>query len=171
VGRSIACAVALCLAGVTTQAGSILGDWSGTGNAIIVGLGGNGAEQLANLDVTSATNIGGVLDFAGTLDVTGVGYSASQCGTGGNVTASGFLLPNGLIDFGVAGNPTGFVGSRSSNSITGLFASLNGDLYHWTFTSSPVAAAPEIDPAGALSGIALLAGGIALIRGRRRELR
>jgi LPXTG-motif cell wall-anchored protein len=33
----------------------------------------------------------------------------------------------------------------------------------------PSTAAPEIDPAGLLSGLTLLAGGLAVIRGRRRK--
>ncbi len=36
-------------------------------------------------------------------------------------------------------------------------------------TKSVVAAAPEIDPAGALSGVTLLLGGLAVMRGRRAK--
>ena len=33
----------------------------------------------------------------------------------------------------------------------------------------PVHRAPEIDPAGAMAGLTLLAGGLAVVRGRRRR--
>jgi hypothetical protein len=36
-----------------------------------------------------------------------------------------------------------------------------------TTSSSSVTSAPEIDPAGALSGLTLLLGGLAVVRGRR----
>jgi len=35
--------------------------------------------------------------------------------------------------------------------------------------SGPPARAPEIDPAGALSGLSLLVGGLAVVRGRKKK--
>jgi len=166
-----ACVVAVCFAASVAQAGSpIVGDWSGSGTAVTVGPGGNGAEELATVDILSATPSGGNLALIGTLDVTCVGFSAAQCGTGGVVDLTGSLSPSGVLDFGPAGNPNLFAGSYPGNTtFSGVASSLDGDVYDWTFTSSSAAAAPEIDPAGMLSGITLLAGGLAVIRGRRRK--
>jgi hypothetical protein len=166
-GRKVICVLALCFAGSTVQASSLVGDWSGFGTPVTIGIGGNGADQLAQLDFTSATPNDGVLDLLGTVDVTCVGYSASQCGSGGNINVSGTLSPSGVLDVSLPSNPNAFAGSYSGgNSFTGVITSLNGDVYDWTF-SSKAAAAPEIDPAGILGGITLLAGGLAVLRARR----
>jgi hypothetical protein len=44
----------------------------------------------------------------------------------------------------------------------------NGYNNHQKWGSDAVATAPEIDPASALSGLTLLVGGIAVMRGRRK---
>jgi hypothetical protein len=166
-----ACVVALCFASSVAQASSsIVADWSGSGTAVTVGPGDNGADELANFVVLSATPSSGGLALLGTLDVTCVGFTAAQCGTGGIIDISGSLSPGGLLDFGVAGNPNLFAGSYpGGTSFTGVASSLDGDVYDWTFNSTSAAAAPEIDPAGMLTGLTLLAGALAVIRGRRRK--
>jgi len=42
------------------------------------------------------------------------------------------------------------------------------ELHSWSQRSASAVAAPEIDPASALSGLTLLVGGIAVMRGRRK---
>jgi hypothetical protein len=75
------------------------------------------------------------VDFVGTLDVTCVGYSAADCGTGGVVAISGSLSSSGVVDLGIAANPTLFAGTLSgSNTVTGVATSLDGDVYDDTFT-------------------------------------
>src|SRR5579863_101391 len=106
--------VALCFAGSVAQADSpIVGDWSGSGTAVTIGPGGNGANQLADAVISSATPSGGDLALLGTIDVTCVGFSAADCGTGGVINLSGTLSPSGVLDFGIPGNPDAFAGSYS----------------------------------------------------------
>jgi hypothetical protein len=100
------------------------------------------AGLLAGPILASTTPSYAAVNFLGTLDVTCVGYSAGDCGTGGAIAISGSLSSNGTIDFGVSGNPNLFAGSLSgSNAFTGVATSLDGDVYDWTFnqTSAPVA--------------------------------
>ncbi len=161
-----------------------------------------GAGMLAGPIAASATPSYTPVNFLGTIDVTCVGYG-SDCGTGGAVPIFGSLSSSGVLDLGVAGNPTLFAGTLSSNMITGVATSLDGDVYDWTFsrTFMPVASpivgdwsgtgtpvvigggngatelaalvitgatkAPEIDAASAASGLALLVGGLVVLRGRR----
>jgi hypothetical protein len=166
-----ACVVALCFAGGVAQASSsIVGDWSGSGTAVTVGPGGNGADELAEVVFSSATPSSGGFALLGTLDVTCIGFTAAQCGTGGIVDISGALSAGGALDFGVAGNPSLFAGNYpGGTTFTGVASSLDGDVYDWTFNSSSAVAAPEIDPAGMLGGLTLLTGALAVIRGRRRQ--
>jgi hypothetical protein len=44
-----------------------------------------------------------------------------------------------------------------------------GDQWKWRWKPPTPTAAPEIDPAGALSGLTLLLGGLAVVRGWRRK--
>ena len=165
------------------------------------------AGLLAGPITASATPSYAPVDFLGTLDVTCVGYSAAACGTGGVVAISGSLSSSGVIDLGVAGNPTLFAGTLwGSNTVTGVATSLNGDVYDETFTRTSIPAnsivgdwsgvgipvvigsggngakqidklviastttsAPEIDPASAASGLALLVGCLVVLRGRRPQ--
>ena len=93
------------------------------------------AGLLAGPLTASATPSYAPVDFLGTLDVTCVGYSAADCGTGGVVAISGSLSSSGMLDIGVAGDPKFFAGTLSgSNTFTGLATSLDGDVYDWTFT-------------------------------------
>jgi hypothetical protein len=92
------------------------------------------AGLLAGPIAASAAPSYAAVDFLGTLDVTCVGYG-SNCGTGGVVPIFGSLSSNGMIDFGVSGNPNLFAGRLSgSNAFTGVGTSLDGDVYDWTFT-------------------------------------
>jgi len=93
------------------------------------------AALLAGPITAIATPSYAPVDFLGTLDVTCVGYSAADCGTGGVVAISGSLSSSGMLDIGVAGDPKFFVGTLSgNNTLTGLATSLDGDVYNWTFT-------------------------------------
>lgn len=113
---------------LAAQAGSIVGNWSGSGIPVVVGAGGNGADQNADLVISSSSPI------EGTLDVTCVGYTAAQCGTGGVLDISGSLSVSGTLDVGVAGNPDLLAGTYSGgNTFTGVATSLDGDVYDWTF--------------------------------------
>ncbi len=164
------------------------------------------AGLLAGPIAASAAPSYAPVDFLGTLNVTCVGYSAADCGTGGVVAISGSLSSSGLVDIGTPGDPNFFAGSLSAaNTITGVATSLDGDVYDWTFsrtiapvtspivgdwsgTGTPVvigsgngateladvvitsaAKAPEIDPASTASGLALLAGGLIVLRGRKQQ--
>lgn len=153
----------------------------------------------------SATPSYAPVDFLGTLDVTCVGYG-SNCGTGGVVPLFGSLSSSGMVDIGIAANPTLFAGTLSGgNTFSGVAKSLDGDVYDWTFTrtiapatssilgdwsgtGTPVVIgsgngaveladvmitsaikAPEIDPTSAASGLTLLVGGLAVLRGRKQQ--
>jgi PEP-CTERM motif len=123
--------------------------------------GGNGAEQLADLVISTPLANG---DFVGTLDVTCVGYMPSQCGTGGIVDISGSLSPSGTLDVGTAANPDLFAGTYSGgDTFTGVATSLDGDVYDWTFNRASV---PE--PA-TLSLLGLGLAGVGFLRKRKRN--
>ena len=51
--------------------------------------------------------------------------------------------------------------------ILGMASSGSALADDWWWPPTPVHRAPEIDPAGAIAGLTLLAGGLALVRGRR----
>ena len=148
------------------------------------------------------------VDFLGTLDVTCLGYSAAQCGTGGVLAITGSVSASGIVDFGTAANPTFFTGTLfGTGAINGLGTSLDGSvddvaflhtsgpatnsiLGDWLGVGTPVViasgdngalriadlviasttnVAPEIDPASAAAGLALLAGMVVILRGRRPQ--
>jgi hypothetical protein len=148
--------VGLLAGALAARADSIVGDWSGSGFAVVVGPTGNGAIENVDLVITSATPL------FGTLDVTCVGYKPSQCGTGGVVDVSGSLSAGGTLDFGTTGNPDLFVGTYSGgNTFTGVATSLDGDVYDFRFNR---AAVPE--PATlSLLGLGLV--GVGFMRRRR----
>ena len=86
---------------------------------------------------------GGYTETATSVDFRGVGGDSATMST--NCTA-----------FFSSGPPQSFsCGSTGSNTTPGV----------WT---SPAARVPEIDPALAASGLTLLLGGIAVLRGRRK---
>jgi hypothetical protein len=156
------------LAAGSARADSIVGDWSGSGTVVVLG-GGNGANEIADLLISSATPGGGLLDLLGTVDVSCPGFSASQCGTGGVVSVSGTLSPSGVLDFGTASNPNAFAGTYpGGNTFGGTVTSLDGDVYAWTFNRTSAQAAPEFDPSSEIAALMLLAGVLAVAKGRRR---
>jgi len=60
------------------------------------------------------------------------------------------------------------VASASSNQSGGCF-----QIFWFTFCpkpGNPPVQAPEVDPASAMAGLTLLAGGLAVLRGRRRVI-
>ena len=100
------------------------------------------------------------VDFLGTIDVTCVGYSAQNCGTGGALAISGSLSSNGTIDFGLSGNPALFTGSLSgTNAFTGVATSLDGDVYDWTFTQTSAPATGSIVGDWSGTGTVVVLGG------------
>jgi hypothetical protein len=147
--------VGLLAGALAARADSIVGDWTGSGFAVVVGPTGNGANENADLVITSAAPI------LGTLDVTCVGYKPSQCGTGGVLDISGSLSAAGKLDFGPAANPDLFAGTYSGgNTFTGVGTSLDGDVYDFTFNR---AAVPE-PPTLSLLGLGLVAVGFMRLR-------
>jgi PEP-CTERM motif len=117
------------------QASSIAGDWTGTGQVVTIGVGGNGAEEFASIVFNTPQANG---DFTGTLDVTCAGHTAQQCGTGAVVSMTGSLV-SGAIVFGPSQNPTAFAGTYTGgNSFDGVATSLNGDVYDWTIDRTSV---------------------------------
>jgi len=72
----------------------------------------------------------------------------------------GILLLWSLAAVGMAGNGNGNSGGGNDNC--------QGDCNDPADPSTPTAA-PEIDPAGAASALTLLAGGLAVLRGRREK--
>jgi hypothetical protein len=103
------------------------------------------AGMLAGPIAASATTSFAPVDFLGTLDVTCVGYSVADCGTGGVVAISGSLSSSGIFDFGTATNPNFFVGTlSSSNTVTGVGTSLDGSVTDVTFTRTSVPATNTI---------------------------
>jgi hypothetical protein len=118
------------------------------------------AGLLAGPIIASATPSYAPVDFLGTIDVTCVGYSAGDCGTGGAIPVSGSLSSNGTIDFGVSGNPTLFAGSLSgSNAFTGVATSLDGDVYDWTFNHTGAPATSSIVGDWSGTGTVVVIGG------------
>jgi hypothetical protein len=118
------------------------------------------AALLAGPIGASATPSYAPVDFLGTLDVTCVGYSAGDCGTGGYIAVSGSLSSNGTIDFGVSGNPNLFAGTLSSiNAFTGLATSLDGDVYDWTFNHTGAPATSSIVGDWSGTGTVVVIGG------------
>jgi hypothetical protein len=103
------------------------------------------AGLLAGPIAASAQPSYAPVDFLGTLDVTCVGFSAADCGTGGVVGISGSLSSSGMIDLGTATNPTLFAGALSGiNTFMGVATSLNGDVYDVTFTRTSAPATTSI---------------------------
>jgi hypothetical protein len=119
-----------------------------------------GAALLAGPFAASAAPGSAPVDFLGTLDVTCVGYSAADCGTGGVVAISGSLSSSGAIDIATPGDPNFFAGNLSgSNRFTGLATSLDGDVYDWTFARMIAPATSSIFGDWSGIGTAVVIGG------------
>ncbi len=88
---------------------------------------------------------------------------------GSTFTSLGGILPTNTDNDFIFGAKGLFLGSISTDSGSAVFSSAVP--LGWTCTGScggTVAAAPEIDAASSMAAITLLAGGLAVLRGRRR---
>ena len=68
----------------------------------------------------------------------------------------------GILALSAGMASTAFAGHWTGSAHYGIFTQPNA-------TGQSVVAAPEIDPAGALSGLTLLLGGLAVVRGSRTK--
>jgi hypothetical protein len=112
-------------------------------------------------DFTFSTNANGAIDaWSMSLDGSvpgpgGYGLTATSVGRGG-VGGDSATLSATCTAFFTLGAPQSFgCGSSGSNTTPGV----------WTSSATKV---PEIDPASAASGLTLLLGGLATLRGRRK---
>jgi hypothetical protein len=88
---------------------------------------------------------------------------------GSTFTSLGGTLPTLTDNDFIFGANGLFLGSISTDSLSPVFSSAVPQ--GWTCTGScggTVAAAPEIDPASSIAAFTLLAGGLAVLRGRRK---
>ena len=110
----------------------------------------NGKGAIDGWSMSLAGFVGGLGGWSETLtssDIGGVGGDSATIST----SCTAYFSPSSLQP------PQSFsCGSSGSNTTPGV----------WT---SPAAKAPEIDPASAVSGLTLLLGGVAVLRGRQKR--
>lgn len=103
----------------------------------------------------------GVTDYTSTSSYVSSGFSLTD------YTAAPFGLTGALTGLPVLGANTTGTGSVEFVTILGS-GSYNVQSFDYSITSLTAVSAPEINPASAASGLTLLLGGLAVLRGRRK---
>jgi hypothetical protein len=113
----------------------------------------------------SGTAISGYFDW---LTGASAGCPSSPCTT----TWSGTIDSSGDLAFGGQFGDKYLAGLTTGNTLTGTFTApaSNPDFGYGNWSATLVQA-PEIDPASAASALTLLLGGLAVLRGRRTQVR
>jgi hypothetical protein len=152
------------------NAATLVGDWTGTGQPVPA----DGTSEVVDLTFLTETPEGSAFDLTGTVDIICVNSSDPKCGSHGNLSITGTLAANDSLTLALSGYVNGsFDGSVSvnQNSLTGvLTSSSNGFQADWTLSKVSPNAAPEINPTSAASGLALLVGGLLVLRGRKQRV-
>jgi LPXTG-motif cell wall-anchored protein len=163
-------AATVIIAPMMANASTLIGEWTGTGQPVPA----DGTSEVVDLNFLTETPDGSAFDVTGTVDIICLNSSDPKCGSHGNLSLTGSLAANGSLTTTLSGYVDGnFDGSVSGNqnSLTGVLMSpSNGFQADWTLSKVSPNAAPEMNPASAASGLALLVGGLLVLRGRKRQV-
>lgn len=156
---------------VMANASTLIGAWTGTGQDVPP----DGSSEVVDINFLTETPDGSAFDLTGMVDIICVNNSDPKCGSHGNVSATGLLGANDSLTLAFSGyvDDDTFVGSVSGNqnSLTGVLTNpSNGFQADWTLSKVSPSAAPEMNPTSAASGLALLVGGLLVLRGRKRQV-
>jgi hypothetical protein len=158
------------IAPMMANAGTLLGDWTGTGQPVPA----DGTSEVVDMYFLSETPEGSAFDVTGTVDIICVNSTDPKCGSHGNLSFTGALAANDSLALTLSGYVNGsFDGTVSvnQNSLTGVLGNTgNGFHADWTLSKVSPNAAPEMNPTSAASGVALLVGGLLVLRGRKQQV-
>jgi hypothetical protein len=164
-GKILALLTAALLAGPMANASTLVGDWTGevtNVNPVYDG------PQVLDVDFLSETRVGSLFDLTGELASTCINSPDPGCGTSGKfISFTGSIGPNDSLTLSAADGAL-FDGSFSvnQNSLSGIVFH-PGTHFRGDFSLSR---APEMDPTSAAGGLALLVGGLLVLRGRKRHI-
>ncbi len=163
-------AATVMLAPMMASAGTLIGEWTGNATDVFPTYDG---PQVIDLDFLTQTPDGSAFALTGKLAATCVNSPDPGCGTQGvfvSFTAS--LAANDSVTI-TAANGALFGGTVSvdDNRLTGTVTA-PGTKFSADYALSKVVpnAAPEMNPTSAVSGLALLVGGLLVVRGRKRQV-
>jgi len=164
-GLLVAAAIA---APMMASANTLVGEWTGTGHDLLAGNG-----EAIDLYFLTQTADGSNFDVTGTVDVTCIPpFSDPKCGSGGTINFTGALAANDTLSVLWTGGTTGsFNVTADLNGMTGSVSNpARSFAADWSLSKVVPNTAPEMDATSGASGLALLVGGLLVLRGRRWRL-